>query len=353
MLQDQKYGVEIELTGLTRQKAASIIAEYFGTTYSRVSDGYDTYKVRDQTGRTWKVVRDVSIDCRNGSEKTNNKDFAVEFVTPICTYDDIPVIQQIVRDLRAGGAIANASCGIHVHVNGAPYDARSLRNITNIMRAKEDLIYKALKVNPAREHRYCKKIVEGFLVELNRKKPRTLDKIQNIWYHGDDGSDIHYHSSRYRALNLHSLFSKGTIEFRLFDSTTHAGRIKTYIQFCLAISNQALNQSCASYRKTQSTNEKYTFRTWLLRLGMIGDEFKTARKFLLENLDGCIAWKDPSQALEQRERLKQARQKESAQEQPEEKEEQQSCEQEQPAGYSEQPDTEQDEEETMPMGLAM
>ena len=82
---------------------------------------------------------------------------------------------------------------------------------------------------------------------------------------------------------------------------------------------------------------------------MIGDEFKTARKFLLENLDGCIAWKDPSQALEQRERLKQARQKESAQEQPEEKEEQQSEEPEQTSNADEQ----QDEEETMPMGLAM
>ena len=78
---------------------------------------------------------------------------------------------------------------------------------------------------------------------------------------------------------------------------------------------------------------------------MIGDEFKTARKFLLENLDGCIAWKDPSQALEQRERLKQARQKESAQEQSEEKEEQQL------AGYSEQPDTEQDEEETIALAM--
>ena len=84
---------------------------------------------------------------------------------------------------------------------------------------------------------------------------------------------------------------------------------------------------------------------------MIGDEFKTARKFLLENLDGCIAWKDPSQALEQRERLKQARQKESAQEQSEEKEEQQPREQEQPAGYSEQLDTEQDEEETIALAM--
>ena len=345
-LQDQKYGVEIELTGLTRQRAAEVIAEYFGTSYTHVGGAYDPYTVRDSSNRTWKLVSDGSIECKDKYGNPKDKSYSVEFVTPICTYDDIPLIQQIVRELRHNGAIADKSCGIHVHVNGAPFDARSLRNLTNIMRAKEDLIYKALNVNPARENRFCKKVDERFLEELNRKKPKTLDRIQDIWYQGHDGSNIHYHLSRYRALNLHSLFSKGTIEYRLFDSTTHAGRIKTYIQFCLAISNQALNQSCASYRKMQSTNEKYTFRTWLLRLGMIGDEFKTARKFLLENLDGCIAWKDPSQALEQRERLKQARQKESAQEQPEEKEEQQSCEQEQPIE-----DTEQDEEETIALAM--
>lgn len=343
--------MEIELTGLTRERAAEVIAEYFDSSYSRLYDGYDSYGVRDSTGRTWKVMKDASIDCtdRNGNEA--NSEYAVEFVTPICVYEDIPTIQQLVRNLRHNGALANNSCGIHVHVNGAPYDARSLRNITNIMRAKEDLIYKALKVNPDREHTYCKKVDESFLEELNRKKPKTLDKIQNIWYHGCDGSNQHYHKSRYTCLNLHSLFSKGTIEFRLFNSTTHAGRIKAYIQFCLAISNQALSQSCASYRKMQSTNEKYTFRTWLLRLGMIGDEFKTARKFLLENLDGCIAWKDPSQALEQRERLRIAKQKAHTEDHSEETEEQQESEQSAPTDS--QQNSEQDEEETMPMGLAM
>ncbi len=54
-----------------------------------------------------------------------------------------------------------------------------------------------------------------------------------------------------------------------------------------------------------SDNEKYTFRVWLLRLGMIGDEFKTARKHLLDHLDGNIAWKDPMQAVRQKERLRQ------------------------------------------------
>ena len=69
---------------------------------------------------------------------------------------------------------------------------------------------------------------------------------------------------------------------------------------------QALVQNKASRVKTHSSNEKYTFRTWLLRLGLIGDEFKTARHHLLKNLDGCIAWKDPQQAVMQRERLQSA-----------------------------------------------
>ena len=108
-------------------------------------------------------------------------------------------------------------------------------------------------------------------------------------------------------MNLHSVFSHGTVEFRLFNSTVeHAGKIKADIQLCLAICAQALNQRAASHTKTQTTNPAYTFRTWLLRLGMIGDEFATARKHLLENLEGNLAWRDPAQAERQRERMRQA-----------------------------------------------
>jgi len=215
-----------------------------------------------------------------------------------------------VRKLREAGAIANSSCGIHVHVDASPFDANTLRNITNIMAAKEDLIYKALQVSVARQHRWCKPVDNRFLEELNSRKPRTLDQVGRIWYNGESRSNIHYDDSRYHCLNLHSVFQKGTVEFRLFNGTTHAGKIKAYIQLCMAISAQALNQRCASRTKTQTTNEKYTFRTWLLRLGLIGDEFKTAREHLLKNLDGCIAWRDPAQAEKQKERMRQKKEKE-------------------------------------------
>lgn len=292
------------MTGITRSKAAGVIADHFGTTSNHMGGCYDTYTVRDQQSRTWKIVRDASIRCTEGSSWTSSSSYSVEFVSPICNYDDIETIQQLVRELRAAGAKVNDSCGIHIHVNGAPFDATTLRNLTNIMNSKETLIYKSLKVSPNRERTYCKKVDQEFLEELHRKKPKSLDKIQDLWYKGDDGSYEHYHSSRYHCLNLHSLFSKGTIEFRLFNSTLHAGEIKAYIQLCLAITHQALTQKCASRRVTASSNEKYTFRTWLLRLGMIGDEFKTARLHLLKNLDGCIAWKSPEQAELQKERLK-------------------------------------------------
>lgn len=313
-MREQKYGIEIELTGITRKKAAIVIGNYLGNGYQYLGEGYDVYCAYDNKGRKWKIMSDSSIVAQNKNGTPAGDNYQVEFVSPICEYEDIPMIQEIVRKLRKAGAIAGKKCGIHVHVNAAPYNARTLRNLTNIMYCKEDLIYKALQVDVEREHRYCQKVEESFLQEINKKKPKSLEQVSSIWYQGRDGRHRHYHSSRYHCLNLHSVFQKGTVEFRLFNSTTHAGKIKTYIQFCLAISAQALNQTCAGTRKTRSSNEKYTFRTWLLRLGMIGDEFKTARKFLLENLDGGIAWKDPEQAEMQKIRLREKREKEKSME---------------------------------------
>ena len=300
------------MTGITRNAAAKIIAKHFGTEASHVGGSYDTYTIGDGTGRRWKVVSDGSIRCQARGERTASRLYSVEVVSPICKYEDIETVQELVRELRRGGAKVNDSCGIHVHVDASRHNPQTLRNIANIMASKEDLLYKTLKVNIDREY-YCKKADLRFLDEVNMQRPKTMEQIERLWYNGSSGRGSHYHSSRYHALNLHSVFSKGTIEFRMFNSTLHAGEVKAYIQLCLAISHQALVQKTASRSRTQSTNEKYTFRTWLLRLGMIGDEFKSARQHLLKNLDGNIAWKDPAQAQEQRERLLQQRQEQQAQ----------------------------------------
>ncbi len=314
-LKGQRFGIEIEMTGISRQEAARVTAAYFGTESIYLGTYYEIYAALDGQGRQWKFMKDASITAerKKGDRRVGaGDDCQTEMVSPICRYEDIIPIQEIIRELKKHGAITNKSCGIHVHVDASPFDARTLRNITNIMASKEDLIYNALKVSVDRERRYCQKVEERFLEELNQKKPKTLDGVERIWYDGASRRHTHYDDSRYHCLNLHSVFQKGTVEFRLFNGTLHAGKIKAYIQFSLAITAQALNQACASRRKTQTTNEKYTFRTWLLRLGLIGDEFATARQHLLAELPGCIAWRDPAQAEAQKERLRQKKEKEQA-----------------------------------------
>lgn len=301
-MRSQNFGIEIEMTGLTRCAAAKIIAGHFSSEAVHVGGVYDSYTIRDDQNRQWKIVSDASIHCRNRRNQSASRDYSVEFVSPICRYEDIETIQEIVRKLRSGGAKVNDSCGIHIHVDASAHTPKTLRNIVNIMASKEDLLYKALRVQVEREH-YCQKADTRFLDELNHRKPKSMNEVERLWYNGSTGRHEHYNDTRYHALNLHSVFSKGTIEFRLFNSTLHAGEIKSYIQLCLAISHQALVQRGASRSKTQSSNEKYTFRTWLLRLGLIGDEFKTARLHLLKNLEGNIAWRDPAQAEAQKERL--------------------------------------------------
>ncbi|GHU97835.1 hypothetical protein FACS1894211_00440 [Clostridia bacterium] len=294
-MKTQKFGIEIEMTGLTRSAAATVIAKHFGTTVSFEGGGYDTRTVADGTGRKWKIVSDSSIRAAKKGGGYAGDEYKVEMVSPICTYADIETVQEIVRQLRHKGAMVNDSCGIHVHIDAAAHTARSLWNLANIMASKENLLFKAVGVKSNREG-YCEKVDRTFLEKLNKAKPKDKSKIKTLWYNGNDGSNNHYDGSRYRALNLHSVWQKGTVEFRLYNSSLHAGEIKSYIQLSLAINRQALTQTCASYRTTETTNDKYTFRTWLLRLGLIGDEFETARHHLLKNLSGDIAFRDNRRA---------------------------------------------------------
>ena len=101
----------------------------------------------------------------------------------------------------------------------------------------------------------------------------------------------HYNWTRYHALNLHSVFYRGTVEWRCFNSTLHAGKVAAYVNLCLAISAQAIAQRSTVMRKTQSENELFTFRVWLVRLGLNGEEFKHTRDHLLAHLEGDRAWR--------------------------------------------------------------
>lgn len=297
------FGLELEFTGITRNTACKILADHFGGRPEHIGGSYDKYTATDSLGRVWTIMKDSSIRTmkKSGTNILSASDlYACEFVTPILYYKDIETVQEIIRKLRKGGAFINNSCGIHAHVGAKDFDSKHLRFLCNIFYSKADLIYTALKIDPHRL-RYCKKYSEDFIKRLNTKKPTDMSEFADIWYECNgtrfESRTSHYNGSRYHGVNLHNLLCgvrQKTVEFRCFNSSLHAGEVKSYIQLCLLIVNQALTTQKASYKITVPTtgNSKYTFRVWLLKLGFIGNEFSTARLHLLKNLTGNIAWRD-------------------------------------------------------------
>ena len=299
-MKKQTIGVEVEMNNITRRDAAKIAAEFFGT--GRYEDtayrnGYYSWSAWDADGREWKFQRDVSI---HGDDAHK-----CEMVTPILTYGDIETLQELCRRLRKAGAKSDATrgCGVHIHIGAKGHTPQTLRNLANIMASHESLLADALKLDRSRMDRYCRTVDPCFLEQLNKKKPTTMAQLADIWYRsqGEDyGRNQHYNGSRYRMLNYHATFTKGTIEFRLFQfdapadgrqNGIHAGQLKSYIQLCLALSEMAKEVRTASPKPQQTENPKFAMRTWLMRLGFIGEEFATARDFLTRNLDGDAAFR--------------------------------------------------------------
>ena len=299
-MKNQTIGVEVEMNEITREKAAKIAADFFGTRrYENTSgrNGYNAWSAWDCNGREWKFQKDCSI-----SGPDNEK---CEMVTPILTYADIETLQELIRRLRRAGAKSDATrrCGVHIHIGAEGHNAKTLRNLANIMASHESLLASALKLDSYRMSRYCATVSPRFLTELNRQKPNTMPQLADIWYtsQGANSSrNTHYNDSRYHMLNLHATFTKGTIEFRLFQfdapsgnkkNGLHAGQLKAYIQLCLALSQLAKDAKSASPKPQQTENPKYAMRTWLLRLGFIGKEFATAREVFTKRLDGNGAFR--------------------------------------------------------------
>jgi hypothetical protein len=300
---DSKFGIEVEFTGITRAQAAKAAAEVLGGTIREEGGPYDTKVVIALDGRRWSFVSDASLSAQRKQGRrimAAGSDYRVEMVSPILSYyQDIGIVQALIRKLRKEGGFAPTNAGIHVHLDGAPHTPRSIRNFINIIASKNDLLYKVLQIRPDRVV-YCKKMDARLVEMMNQKRPSTLDQIKDIWYEGYYGSrHIHYHDSRYHFLNLHSFFTGNhTVELRGFNSDLHAGKVRSYIALALALNDQALKQKSASSRKVQCENERFAMRTYLNRIGFIGDEFKSCRAHLYQHLDGNAAWRYKSNKKE-------------------------------------------------------
>lgn len=109
-------------------------------------------------------------------------------------------------------------------------------------------------------------------------------------------------------------FTDDKVNFTGFPLTEDADTNAAFQHLACLMNKHALEQKRIQAKVVNDDNEKYAFRIWLLRIGMNGDEFKTSRKILMENLSGHTAFRTKEEEArwkahqkEKREELKAAK----------------------------------------------
>ncbi|MGE4300645.1 MAG: amidoligase family protein [Victivallaceae bacterium] len=280
------FGTELEYTNISRERAAKAIHAVVGGAVRYTGGGYDAWTVTAPDGREWRAISDASLGGRATS---------AEVVTPILKWEDVDTLQAVVRELRKAGAKATDATSQHVHIGVADFNARQIANLARIFYKQEELILKAVGTWEHRLNHYTRRTDRAFIERLEAAKPKTRETLNRAWFGYANPNPAHYDSARYRALNLNNVWRIGTAEFRIFNGTTHAGEVKTNIILCLAIAALAKTARAASSKNQRpytTASAKYDTRVFLLRLGMIGGEFKNTRMHLLKRLPGSAAWKN-------------------------------------------------------------
>ena len=285
-LNEQTFGTELEYVRISRESAARAIQSVVGGDVRYVGGSYDAWECRAADGRVWRAVNDGSLDAPSHLRS--------EVVTPILKYADLDTLQEVVRALRRAGARTTACCSQHVHLGMENFTPEQIANLAKIFYKQEELILKALGTSESRLAHYTRRTDASFIERIASRKPRSSGELNRAWFGRSNLNPEHYDPSRYRDLNLATLWRTHTVEIRAAEGSTHAGEVKAVIVLCLALAVKAKTAKAASAAKREynEASAKYDFRVFLLRLGLIGDEFKTVRQHLLKRLPGSAAWKN-------------------------------------------------------------
>lgn len=168
------------------------------------------------------------------------------------------------------------------------HDGKSLRNLVNMIYSRGTLLSKAV----GRPGHF--KVSEELITTLGKQTLQTTEDFLQIIK--DAGEDTLSGIS----------FEDDKIEF-IFPQTVEAERIRVYMQLVELMTKMAKSQHRVRAVKCKDTNERYIFRVWLMRLGMVGNEYKSARMILLKNLKGHSAFRTKSQADVAKEKIKRRR----------------------------------------------
>lgn len=169
--------------------------------------------------------------------------------------------------------------GIEVTLPLEGHTGNTLRNLVNMLYSKQHLIMMAFETNePLMD--------ETFPEDLGEKETSAIEEFKKAL----------------DELGLERIpglaFENETFTIKLAAQNWDSEKVAAFQDLAAFINQNAKKQKRATFKRAQDDNPKYAFRTWLIRLGMNGPEYKTTRKVLLQNLEGSGAFRKVSEPNE-------------------------------------------------------
>lgn len=150
----------------------------------------------------------------------------------------------------------------------------TLRNLVNMIYSKQVHLQKALNVETD--------IVSlEFIKEVNDEEVTTLEHFKQAVIRA--GTE--------KCPGIGFDFNENTITFKFGIGIGDSDKVDAVSKLTALLCKSAREQKYASFKPSAEDNIKFTMRTWLIRLGFVGDDYKSARKALLKSLEGNGAFR--------------------------------------------------------------
>lgn len=242
VLGKMRMGIEVEFTGVNRRDLAETMVKegYFKDCVEEIHTVSGCKRIRlrlvDSADNYWYLVVDRSISpvIRQRIAKDEDIDFMCELVSPVLEDgQDILFFMLVIMKIRDLGGVVNDTCGIHVHLD-APQDIDTLKDIFYRFLMTQDDVSMDLCIPECRLNKYVKKYPKEFVKDYISCKDSigSIGELQDFLYDRlEDGvsRDDEKNPARYYMLNLDSLHKRGTIEFRMFNSSLDNAIINKYL----------------------------------------------------------------------------------------------------------------------------
>jgi hypothetical protein len=235
-----------------------------------------TYSI-DRVGKiTSEKGVEVDLDSLLAGSAVVEQDEPLEPLEPLEPVDQTDQTDQTESDAPVEPA-ALSNVAFEVAVPLEDHTGLTLRNLVNLVNSKQVLIRKSLGITEVI-------IEEDFVTAINKA---NIDNLENFKT-AIDGIGEKY------CPGITFNFDSGIIIFRFFHVEQNAEKIHAYTQFVELLDQTAKTLKYTSAKAYNTDNDKFTFRLFLIKLGMIGTGYKTTRKVLLEKLEGNSAFRNGS-----------------------------------------------------------